>query len=88
MNPIDWLKALYGWIGVDHPKSSLLGAIILGAFIGGMVWKFASHEYHSKAGSEPVSAAPSTTTINKTTGAQSPIFNDNKGTVTIYDRPT
>ena len=81
MNPVDWLKALYGWIGVGHPKASLYGAIILGAFVGGMFWRFAAYAYYQKEGS--VSAPAAATTVNRTSGAQSPILTDNKGTVTI-----
>jgi hypothetical protein len=81
MNPVDWLKALYGWIGVGHPKASLCGAIILGAFLGGVVWRFAAHTYNHKADSVPT--APPATTVNSTTGSQSPILTDNRGNVTI-----
>jgi hypothetical protein len=80
MNPVDWLKALYGWIGVGHPKASLCGAIILGAFLGGVVWRFASYAYHK---ADSVSTAPPATTVNTTSGSQSPILTDNKGNVTI-----
>lgn len=81
MNPVDWLKALYGWIGVGHPKASLCGAIVLGACLGGLVWRFAAYAYFHKADS--VSTSPPATTVNTTSGSQSPILTDNKGNVTI-----
>ena len=81
MNPVDWLKALYGWVGVGHPKASLCGAIILGAVLGAVVWKFAAHAYYLKADS--VSTVPPTITVNTTKGSQSPILTDNRGNVTI-----
>lgn len=81
MNPVDWLKTLYGWIGVGHPKASLCGAIILGALLGGLVWRFAAHVYYYKADS--VSTPPPATTVNTTSGPQSPILTHNKGNVTI-----
>ena len=80
MNPVDWLKALYGWVGIDHPKASLYGAIILGAFLGAMVWKFAAHVYLT---ADTVSTPPPAKTVNTTSGPQSPILTDNKGDVTI-----
>ena len=84
MNPVDWLKALYGWVGVDHPKVSLCGAILLGAFLGGAVWRFAAHAYSLKTDS--VSTPRTTTTVNTTSGSQSPILTDNKGNVTITNQ--
>jgi hypothetical protein len=84
MNPVDWLKTLYGWIGADHPRLSLFGAILLGAFLGGMIWKFAAHVY---AKDQTVSGPPSTT-VNTTNGPQSPIIPNNNGNVTITnDQP-
>jgi hypothetical protein len=81
MNPFDWLKALYGWIGVGHPKASLCGAIILSALAGGMVWRFAAYAYYHEADS--VSTPAPATTVNRTSGSQSPILTDNSGSVTI-----
>ena len=81
MNPTDWLKALYGWIGVGHPKASLCGAVIFGALVGGMVWRFAAYAYNQKSDtvSLPAPAAP----VNATSGSQSPILTGNEGNVTI-----
>jgi len=79
MNPVDWLKTLYGWIGAGHPRTSLCGAIILGAFLGGVVWRFAAFVY---AKDHSVSAPPATT-VNTTSGPQSPILTNNQGNVTI-----
>jgi hypothetical protein len=81
MNPVDWLKALYGWIGVGHPKASLCCAIVFSALVGGMVWRFAAYAYYQKEGS--VSTPAPATTVNRTSGSQSPILTDNSGTVNI-----
>jgi len=85
MNPLDWMRAIYGWLGADYPKASLCAAIVLGAFIGGAAWKFAEHIYknHADTSLQPRS------TVNATSGQLSPIMPSNQGDVTITDgQPT
>jgi hypothetical protein len=79
MNPVDWLRAIYGWLGADYPRASLCGAILLGAILGGAVWRFAAHVYVK---GQPVSPPPPTI-VNTTNGPQSPIILNNPGSVTI-----
>ena len=45
MNPLDWLKALYGAVGASYPTLSLCFAIIIGAFLGFCIWKIAEDQY-------------------------------------------
>jgi hypothetical protein len=81
MNPFEWIKALYGWLGVDYPRASLIGVIILSAVLGGAFWRFAAYIY-AKDHPITVTAQPAPTT-NITTGSQSPILTNNSGNVTI-----
>ena len=76
MNPFEWLKALYGWLGVPYPKVSLFAVMILGAVLGGACWKFAGYLY---AKDHPVVAfPPAVNTTNTTSGADSPITTGNE----------
>lgn len=81
MNPIEWIKAIYGWLGAVHPKVSFAGAIILGAVLGGAFWKFAAYVYAKDH--PPTATAQPAPTVNTTTGTGSPILPNNSGNVTI-----
>jgi hypothetical protein len=81
MNPVEWLKTIYGWLGASHPKISLVAVVILSAVLGGAVWKFAGYLY-SKDHTASEAAQPAST-VNTTTGSQSPILTNNSGNVTI-----
>ena len=80
MNPLDWLRTVYGWLGVEYPRASLGGAILLGAALGGAAWRFAAHLYKTHA--EPTASGA---VVNTTSGSQSPIMPNNQGNVTIKD---
>ncbi|MFZ0271396.1 MAG: hypothetical protein WB524_20185 [Acidobacteriaceae bacterium] len=81
MNPVEWLKAIYGFAGAEHPKASLIVVIVLSAFLGGAIWRFAGYMYVKDHAAVPQSVAP--TTINTTNGSQSPILPGNDGVVAI-----
>ena len=81
MNPLEWIKIIYGWLGADHPRVSLVAAIILGAILGGAIWRFAGHLYAQDR--QVITAAGPAPTVNSTTGPQSPILPNNSGNVTI-----
>lgn len=83
MNPLDWIRTIYGWLGVDYPRASLCGVVLLGALLGGAFWRFAAHVYKSHE-----SASQSGATVNTTSGSQSPIIPDNHGNVSIKDEHT
>lgn len=80
MNPLDWLRTLYGWVGVDYPRLSLMTVIILGAITSGAAWRLAAHLYKTHTETLPTGA-----TVNTTNGSQSPIVPNNHGSVTIKD---
>ena len=83
MNPFEWMKSIYGWLGAGHPRVSLLAVVILGAVLGGAFWKFSAYLY---AKDHPAVAGLST--VNTTTGPQSPIIPNNGGNVTISNETT
>ena len=74
------LKWLYGLFGVPHPRASLWVVTISGALIAGaacnLMWRYAADNYKKNGENTP-------TTINKTSGPESPIINGNSGTVNV-----
>ncbi len=84
MNPVEWLKTIYGWIGAAHPKSSLVVVTILGAVAAFAFWNLAGYLY-----SRDRALAKTTTPasqVNTTSGNLSPILTNNSGNVTITNQ--
>ena len=75
-------KSMVRWlalnVGVKYPILSTVGVIIIAA----LVWN-----WYFRSVSPEETKAPTTINNNKTTGTNSPIMPDNKGTVTIGAAP-
>jgi hypothetical protein len=58
---MDWLKAIYGVIGAEHPTLSLVGAATIGALIVGGAWWLVGREYtrETRASNHSVADVPS-----------------------------
>ena len=85
MNPIELWKAFYRWVGVPYPGLSLFVAAWLGAALFVGIWKFtAKLVENDRQNSTP----PAPTSVNTTTGPQSPIMPNNGGNVTITNGGT
>jgi hypothetical protein len=84
MNPLEWLKTLYGAFGAKNPTASLVIVMIVAAMIGGAVWKFGAYLYQKDLAKVP---AAITQPQNTTNGPQSPIMPNNSGVVTITNEP-
>lgn len=90
MNPLEWLKALYGAFGAQYPRLSLFVVTAIGAIIFFTAWRFAAYQYHNNLStpatlqvahtSGPTTSGPSipTGTGNTTTSApNSPVSTGN-----------
>ena len=88
INPVEWLKAIYGSFGVKHPMGSLICIVILGMIIGGLVlgtvWRIGAYEYEKDAAKTMKVVSPPR---NTSYGSQSPVMPDNSGTVNITEGP-
>lgn len=84
MNPLEWLKMLYGAFGAKNPTASLVVVTILAAMTGWAVWKFGAYLYHKDPSKVPTAI---TQPQNTTNGPLSPIMPNNSGVVTITGEP-
>ena len=41
----EWIDAIYAYLGVDHPRLSLIVACIVGALLSGFVWSVVGYQY-------------------------------------------
>jgi hypothetical protein len=87
MNPMEWLKAVYGALGAKYPTLSLLVAMLIGAILAAAVWKVAANQYQKDINkTQPVKAAVPTKSGNATTASpESPAVTGTDNTI-IYDR--
>jgi hypothetical protein len=91
MNPLEWLKELYGWVGVKHPAASLLVVTLMGAVVSFGVWKLAAYEYQKDVEkNEPSTKAtqiqPVKTGNASTSGPESPAVTGD-GNKFTYNQP-
>lgn len=90
MNPMEWLRAIYGALGAKHPTASLLIVVVCGALLFGAVWKLAAYEYQrdiNKSQAVPSQPVPAKSGDATTTGNQSPAVTGNGNSIT-YGQPS
>ena len=80
MNPMEWLKTIYGAFGVRHPVLSLIIVMMIGAIALGGLWKLGAYQYQKDMDKAPAAIAQPP---NSTYGPQSPIMPNNSGVVNI-----
>lgn len=86
MNPLEWLKAIYGPIGAPHPRASLVCVMVVGALIFGVVWIMAADQYH-KSLKPPTPPAVSNTGSATTSGGNSPAVTGGQNNIQ-YGQPS
>jgi len=75
----EFMGTAYGALGSKHPTASLVAAMIVGALCFGALWLVGAQQYQHKKAPTIEPSAP----VNNTSGAQSPIIQNNSGTVII-----
>jgi hypothetical protein len=76
MNPLEWLKAIYGVFGTPYPRASLTVVTLLGALIFCGIWIFAAKQVaKDRAALAPAPQSTSSGSVGSasTSGANSPI---------------
>lgn len=76
MNPLDWLKAIYGAVGAPYPRASFIFVTAVGAVIFAVIWMIAADQYRQGI-KPPTSSGSSTgpaTTTPTISGSNSPVI--------------